>query len=113
MKTLLQFFGNLKEYIVFTFIVLFSLILIFQNDNVQVRFIRAIAVSIVGFVENTFSVIPNVFQLEKENRALRESNNLLSNEVSSLKEDKLENLRLTQLLDFKERTRYRMIAAKI
>lgn len=113
MKTLLQFFGNLKEYIVFTFIVLFSLILIFQNDNVQIKFIRAIAVSIVGMVENTFSVIPNVFQLEKENRALRESNNLLSNEVSSLKEAKLENLRLTQLLELKEHTKYRMVIAKI
>ncbi len=113
MKSLLQLLGNLKEYIVFTFIILLSLILIFQNENVQVKFIRAFAVSVIGVVQSSFSVIPNVFQLEKENKTLRESNNLLSNEVSQLKEAKLENIRLIQMLEFKERTKYRMVTAKI
>lgn len=113
MKSILQLLGNLKEYIVYAFIVLFSLILIFQNDNVQIRFIRAISVSVIGFIESSFSVIPNVFQLEKENKSLRESNNTLSDEVSHLKESKLENMRLTRLLEFKERTKLRMVSAKI
>jgi rod shape-determining protein MreC len=113
MKSLLQLLGNLKEYLVFTFLVLVSLILIFQNDNVQVRFLRIIAVSAIGYVQGSFSLIPNVFQLQEENKSLREENNSLSNEVSQLKESKFENLRLNQLLEFKERTKYRMVTSKI
>ena len=113
MKTLLRYFEDLKEYLVFSVLVMISLILIFQNDNVQVRFIRAFAVSANGVMQSGFSIIPNVFQLEKENRILRESNNTLSNEVSQLKEAKLENMRLKLLLEFKERTNYRILASKI
>lgn len=113
MKTLLRYLEDLKEYVVFSVLVLVSLILIFQNDNVQIRFIRAFAVSAIGVVQSGFSVIPNVFQLEKENKILRESNNTLSNEVSQLKEAKLENMRLKMLLDFKERTGCNVIPAKI
>ena len=113
MKVLLNYLGNLKEYIVFSILVIISLILIFQNDNVQIRFIRAIAVSSIGFVQSSFSVIPNVFQLEKENRFLREENNTLAIEVSQLKEAKLENMRLAQMLEFKDRTKYQTVSSKI
>ncbi len=113
MKVLLNYLGNLKEYIVFSILVIISLILIFQNDNVQIRFLRAIAVSSIGFVQSSFSVIPNVFQLEKENRTLREENNTLAIEVSQLKEAKLENIRLAQMLEFKDRTKYQTVSSKI
>jgi len=113
MKTLLRYFEDLKEYIVFAILAMISLILIFQNDNVQVRFIRAFAVSVIGVVQSGFSVIPNVFQLEKENKLLRETNNTLSTEISQLKEAKLENMRLLQLLEFKEKTHYNILAARI
>jgi rod shape-determining protein MreC len=113
MKTLLRYLGDLKEYIIFSFIVLICLILIFQNENIQVRFMRGAAVSIIGAVQRTFSIIPNVFQLEKENKQLREINNTLASEVSQLKESKLENIRLKQMLEFKQRTNYRMVTAKV
>jgi rod shape-determining protein MreC len=113
MKTLLRYFEDLKEYIIFSILVMISLILIFQNDNVQVRFIRVFAVGTIGVIQSGFSVIPNVFELEKENRTLRETNTALSNEISQLKEAKLENMRLLQLLEFKSRTLYDMTPAKI
>src|SRR4030095_7550069 len=113
MKTLLAYFGNLKEYIVFSALVLISIILIFQNDNIQVRFIRVIAVNVIGVIQTGFSVIPNVFELEKENKTLRETNINLSKELSFLKESKLENLRLNQMLEFKLRTNYRVVTGRI
>jgi rod shape-determining protein MreC len=113
MKTLLRYLGDLKEYIIYSFIVLICLILIFQNENIQVRFMRGAAVSIIGAVQRTFSIIPNVFQLEKENKQLREINNTLASEVSQLKESKLENIRLKQMLEFKQRTNYRMVTARV
>src|SRR5438132_2342677 len=102
MKTLLQYLGDLKEYLIFSLLILISTVLIFQNDNLQIRFIRAIAVSAIGIVQTGFSIIPNVFELERENKKLRENNINLSNEVSQLRESKLENIRLNKLLEFKQ-----------
>jgi rod shape-determining protein MreC len=113
MKTILNYVGSLKEYFIYSFLAVISLILVFQNDNVQIRFMRAAAVSVIGLVQSSFSVIPNVFQLERENRHLREENNVLANEMSQLKEAKLENLRLVKMMEFKERTNYPMVSAKI
>jgi rod shape-determining protein MreC len=113
MKTLLQYLGNLKEYFIFSLLVLVSFVLILQNDNMQVRFMRAIAVSVIGTVQTGFSIIPNIFDIQKENKRLRETNITLSNEVSGLKEARLENLRLNQLLEFRQKHDYKMTAARI
>ena len=113
MKTLLSYLGNLKEYIIFSALILVSIILIFQNDNLQIRFIRAIAVNVIGTIQSGFSIIPNVFELEKENKTLRETNINISKELSLLKEAKLENLRLNSMLEFKLRTNYRIVTGKI
>ena len=113
MKTLLSYLGNLKEYLIFSALILISLILIFQNDNVQIRFIRVIAVNVIGIVQSGFSIIPNVFELERENKTLRETNINLSNELSLLKEAKLENMRINQMLEFRQRTNYRVVTGKI
>jgi rod shape-determining protein MreC len=113
MKTLLSYLGNLKEYIVFSALIVISTILIFQNDNIQLRFIRGIAVSVIGIVQSSFSIIPNVFELENENKRLRETNIRLSNEVSELKESKLENIRLNQMLGLKTAYQNKMIMGRV
>lgn len=113
MKTLLSYLGNLKEYLIFSALILISLILIFQNDNVQIRFVRVIAVNVIGVVQNGFSFIPNIFELERENKALREANINLSKDLSNLRESKLENLRISSMLEFKQRTNYRVVSGKI
>jgi len=113
MKILLSYLGNLKEYIIFSVLVAASLILIFQNDNLQIRFIRAIAVNVIGVVQSGFSIIPNVFGLERENKYLRETNINLSKELSQLKESRLENLRLKQMLEFKQIVNYKIVTGKI
>lgn len=74
---------------------------------------RGIAVSVIGMVQSTFSIIPNVFELENENKRLRETNIRLSNEVSELKEAKLENIRLNQMLEFKSVYKNKMISGRI
>ncbi len=113
MKILLSYLGNLKEYIIFSALVVISLILVFQNDNMQIRFVRVIAVNVIGTVQNGFSFIPNIFELQRENKTLRETNIDLSKELSLLKEAKLENLRLNSMLEFKQRTNYRVVTGKI
>jgi len=113
MKILLSYLGNLKEYIIFSALIVISLILIFQNDNVQIRFVRVIAVNVIGTIQDGFSFVPNIFELERENKSLRETNIDLSKEVSMLKEAKLENLRLNYMVEFKQRTNYNTVTGKI
>lgn len=113
MKILLSYLGNLKEYIIFSALIIVSLLLIFQNDNIQVRFIRVVAVNVIGTIQDGYSFIPNIFELERENKSLRESNIELSKELSLLKESKLENLRLNSMLEFRQRTNYRVATGKI
>lgn len=113
MKTIGLFFLNIKDYLVLSLLVVISFILIFSNDNSQVRFLRAVGVGFVGAIQSGFSAVPNVFQIQKENEFLREKNIELANEVSALKEAKLENLRLTKSLGLKDKNISGVVIAKI
>jgi hypothetical protein len=65
------------------------LVLIFNNDNTQIRFLRAFAIGFVGTLQSGVSAVPNVFELQSENKYLREKNIELANEVASLKKPSL------------------------
>ena len=113
MKTIGLFLLSIKEYLIFSLVIIISLILIFSNDNSQVRFFRAIAVGFIGTIQSGVSAVPNVFEIQKENQFLREKNIELSNKLSELKEAKLENIRLTKLLGLKNSNISGIIIASI
>ncbi len=113
MKRFALFLLQIKEYIILSFLVIVSLFLIFSNDNSQIRFFRAVAITTLGTFQSGLSVIPNVFEIENENKFLRESNIRLSVELAALKEIKIENQRLKKLLNFKSVFPYSLISAKI
>lgn len=113
MKTIGLLILRIKEYLILTFFVVISLILIFNNDNTQIRFLRAFAIGFVGTLQSGVSAVPNVFELQNENKYLREKNIELANEVASLKEAKLENIRLSKLLTLKDKNILGVISAKI
>jgi rod shape-determining protein MreC len=113
LKKLGEIVVSIKEYLLLTLLIVISLILLFSNDNTQIRFIRAIAIGSFGAVQSGFSAIPNIFELEQENKYLRETNIKLSNEVSNLKESKLENIRLNKLILLKDKVELGVISGKI
>ncbi len=113
MKTFWLFLRSIKEYLLLTLFIILSLILMFSNDNTQIRFLRAVAVTTLGTFQSGISAIPKVFDLESENKYLRETNIKLANEIAKLKEAKLENLRLSKLLAFKSGAEIPLISAKI
>ena len=102
-----------KEYFLLALYVLVSIILLAQNDSVQVRAIRSITLGTIGAVEEAFGFIPNYFELKDENRVLRERNLTLSEELIRLREAKLENIRLHQLLSLKEKSPFTYIGANV
>jgi rod shape-determining protein MreC len=113
LKKIGQLILNIKDYLILSVLIVFSLSFIFSNDNSQIRFLRGVAVMMFGTVQSGLSSIPNVFDLQQENNILRENNIRLSNENSNLREAKLENIRLTKLLQFKQASNLSLVSARI
>ncbi len=102
-----------KEYFVLALLSVISLALLSLNDNSQIRTIRAYTIGIVGTLQSAISIIPNFFSLETENEILRQQNVVLTDEVSRLREARLENLRLREMLQLKEHSPFRLVAADV
>ncbi|MDE3056808.1 MAG: rod shape-determining protein MreC [Bacteroidota bacterium] len=113
MQRLYQFFQLFKEYIIVAALLIVSLILLSQNDNPQVRHIRAFTVGMIGAVQSALSFIPNIVSLQKENEVLRQLNVNLADEVNQLREAKLETMRLRSMIALKETSSTQLIAATI
>ncbi|MBI5470854.1 MAG: rod shape-determining protein MreC [Ignavibacteriae bacterium] len=113
MRQLLDIVLLFKEYLVLIACILISVALLATNDTPQIRAIRSVAVVSVGFVQDVLGFIPDYFSLKKENTILRERNVTLADEVSLLRESKLENFRLRQMLALKQRAAFTYVAANV
>jgi rod shape-determining protein MreC len=113
MRRLYEFVFLFKEYLVVGVLLAVSVSLLALNDDSQIRNIRSVAVVSVGTLQDALGIIPNYFDLRRENQVLRELNLTLADEVNRLREARLENLRLRQLLGLKERGEFGFVAANI
>ena len=105
-------FFKFKEYLIFIVLVLASLFLLYQNNNIQIKQIRANTVLAIGFFQENFSSffnaiwIPHIISVSEENTMLRRNNIILTEEISRLREASLENIRLKNLLEFKQNSKF-------
>lgn len=113
MQRLVDILIAFREYLVLALLIIISLILLGGNDNSQVRAIRSYTVGFVGVMQNVLAVIPNVIELKRENEILRQLNINLSDEVNRLREARLENHRLREMLHLKEERPYPLIPADV
>ncbi len=113
MRRLYEFVFLFKEYLVVGVLLAVSVALLALNDDSQIRNIRSVAVVSVGTLQDALGIIPNYFDLRRENHVLRELNLTLADEVNRLREARLENLRLRQLLGLKERGEFGFVAANV
>src|SRR6185295_12093072 len=113
MRRLVDIVLLFKEYFLLILYALIAILLLSLNDSSQVRTIRSITLAVIGTVENAFGFIPNYFELRGENKILREQNLTLTEELIRLREAKLENTRLHELLALKERTPFTYIGANV
>lgn len=113
LKRLYEIVLLFKEYLLVTVFLLTSIALLALNENTQIRTIRSLTVVSVGYLQDMFGFIPNYFQLRGENKVLRDVNLTLSDEVSRLREARLENIKLRQLLALKEHAEYKYIGATV
>jgi rod shape-determining protein MreC len=112
-KRLFEIVQLFREYFLLALFLTISIALLTFNENRQIRAIRSVAVASVGTLQDALSFIPNYFDLRRENKVLRELNLTLADEVSRLREGRLENIRLRQLLALKERGAYAYVSANV
>lgn len=113
MRRLVDIVFLFKEYLLLILYILISILLLALSDTPQIRTIRSLTLATIGVVENTFGFIPNYFGLRSENRVLREQNLTLSEELIRLREAKLENAHLRQLLALKEHSPFTYVGATV
>jgi rod shape-determining protein MreC len=113
MRRLYEFLFLFKEYLVVGVLLAVSVFLLAQNDDAQIRTIRSVTVVSVGVLQDALGIIPNYFDLRRENQVLRGLNVTLADEVNRLREARLENLRLRHLLGLKERREFGFVAANV
>jgi rod shape-determining protein MreC len=113
MRRLYDILSLFRNYFLFAFLIVVSVSLLALNDNVQIRAVRALTIASIGSLQETFGFIPNYFNLRRENSILREQNVALSDEVSRLREARLENSQLRRLLGLHEQARYNYVSANI
>ena len=104
---------HFKEYVLFAVLVIFSLMLLVMNNSPQIKQIRTYSTVIMGFVQKQLAFIPRYFYLKSENDLLRDINMKLADEVNKLREARLENLRLQRLLEMKQQSSFKLVAAKV
>jgi rod shape-determining protein MreC len=90
-----------------------SFLLLATNDSRQIQSIRSLAVGLLANLQDVVSFFPEYFGLKRENDLLRAMNLRLSDEVSRLREARLENIRLRQMLELRQRPTSRFIAANV
>ncbi len=106
-------FSTFKEYITLAACIVVSVNLLAANNTPQIRSLRSAVIAAMGMLQEPLNLIPNVLTLRRENAILRERNVRLANEVSLLREAKLENFRLRRLLGLKERPAFTYVAANV
>jgi rod shape-determining protein MreC len=113
LKRVYDFIILFKEYAVLSALLILSLILMALGDNTQIRHIRSVATVAYGIVQNQLSFIPRYLALRSESDMLRRMNIDLLDEVSRLRDARIENSKLRSLLGLKESFRYPIIAGKV
>lgn len=113
MQRLINIILLFKEYFILAGFVIASFILLYSNNNPQIHAIRSYTVGVIGLVQDALSIVPNVFELKRDNEVLRKLAVNLSDEVNRLREARLENLRLRSMVGFKERTYFTLTPGDI
>ena len=102
-----------KEYAVLAGFLVLSFVLMALNNNVQIKQLRTLATVGLGVLQHQIAFIPRYFRLAEENELLRRMNLEMADEVSRLREAKLQNLRLRRYLGVKEVAGYPVIVANV
>ncbi|KAA3661281.1 MAG: rod shape-determining protein MreC [Calditrichaeota bacterium] len=110
----IQFFSITRsEYLTFLVCIVLSLSLIFLNDNPQINNLRAVVVDSWAHTLQVISKYRSMAEMREQLTKLRHRTSYLLLENSQLRKAALENHRLRRMLDFKETSRHKLVAATV
>lgn len=112
-KRILFILGIYREYFVLALLLLLSVFLLQLNDNPQINEFRATSANLIGSFNSLLFSYDNLLGVRNENERLKKRNAELASENNMLKESLLENIRLRQMLQFRKKSRFKLISAEI
>ena len=113
MQRFINFIAKYKELITFTALVVMSLSLISLGNVAQIGGFRTVVIGSIGWLQELFAWVPKPGALQTENRAVRELNLKLSSEVTRMRHSLIENKKLRDLMNMKDKTEYSVISSEI
>ena len=102
---------SLREYVTFIACVFVSLIFIFSNSNPQVEAIRAMVVGLSAYLVESSTADQAAENAEVQRLRQRATELMLEN--SKLREAALQYRQLQTMLNFKERSKFDLVAARV
>jgi rod shape-determining protein MreC len=107
------FFVSKREYFTLIAAVLVSLYCLFNNDKPQIDAMRTFFLGSYAGLQKKFSWVRQYEDLRRDNTALRRRATQMMLENSELREALLENYRLRQMLEYRERQTWNLRAARL
>lgn len=108
-----RLFSYYKDYLVLLFLVIISMSLVLSNQNKQVTYFKLWLAGVMGSFQEGISAIGDYFYLAKKNEILLLQNTRLALENEAMRELRLENARLRELIGFREKSKLNLVAAKV
>lgn len=113
MQNVIKIVNQFKDYVLFLVLFIISLVLIYNSDTNSIGGFRSLIIGGMGWSQDVFTFLPNPVIMNRENRALRDLNLFLSNEITKARIVQLENEKLRNLLDFKQNNSQSYIPSEI
>lgn len=104
---------SLQPWIALLISIALSFLLMATSNTKGNKLARERTAALLSLLARPFGIFPAVVHLAEENARLRSENTLLRLQVTATEEAFLENQRLRRLLDFKERSLYKLKAAEV
>jgi len=108
-----EFFISKREYFTLIIAVIVSLTFVFNNDQPQIDAVRRWFVEQLAVVQARIAWYRGLRTLNVESSALRQRATTLMLENAQLREALLENLRLRRLLNFRDRSTFSLVPARV
>jgi rod shape-determining protein MreC len=109
----LNFVGGFRDTLILVSCLFLCFVLIIYNDHDPANPFRYIVYNSVGLLSGYFFKIDSYLEMKPELVRLRRQNADLAFKNMQLQDAYLENLRLRKLLEFKERSSFKLIAAEV
>ena len=113
MRNLILFIIKNKDHFVFAVTVILSVSLLFNRNNDEMSVIRGFSSDIISFLSSPIVKVKSLAIVSEENHYLRERNLQLNLQLESILYAADENKNLRELLDFKRKTKLKIIPASI